>query len=70
MIPEELIKNTPETMNSITADIMMMTLTSGGKQRTTAEIDHLAISVGFVETNIFPITHVTCVIEFLKRNIE
>lgn len=67
MIPEEL-KNTPETINLITADIIMMTLTSGGKERTTAEIDHLSKSAGFIETKIFPISHGTCVIELLKRN--
>ncbi|KAK9929637.1 hypothetical protein M0R45_026730 [Rubus argutus] len=68
IMPQEL-KNTPEIVHSLTVDIMMMTLYNGGKQRTTDDFDNLAKSVGFIETKIFPITHVTCVIEFLKRNM-
>lgn len=48
----------------------MMALCPGGKERTTAEFDNLAKSVGFVETKKFPISHGNYVIEFLKGNVN
>jgi hypothetical protein len=66
----EVLKNTQKIVQSLTVDIMMMTLFSDGKERTTDDFDNLAKSVGFVETKIFPISYGTCVMEFLKRNME
>ncbi|KAB2601500.1 (S)-scoulerine 9-O-methyltransferase-like [Pyrus ussuriensis x Pyrus communis] len=61
----EVLENTKAVLNIVTLDISMMAL-PGGRERTTAEFDNLAKSVGFVETKIFPIAQGICVMEFLK----
>lgn len=65
----EVVENTPEMMRISYCDIYMMALCPGGKERTTAEFDILAKSVGFVETNFFPISYGNYVIEFLKGKV-
>lgn len=62
-----VVENTPEMMRILYCDIYMMALCHGGKERTTAEFESLAKSVGFVETNFFPISHGNYVIEFLME---
>ncbi|XP_062011399.1 (S)-scoulerine 9-O-methyltransferase-like [Rosa rugosa] len=62
----ELVEETPEMKRILYYDVIMMTLFPGGKERTTAELDILAKSVGFVETKIFPLPRGSHVIEFLK----
>ncbi|XP_062017569.1 (S)-scoulerine 9-O-methyltransferase-like isoform X1 [Rosa rugosa] len=62
----ELVENTPEMKRILYYDVIMMTLFPGGKERTIAEFDILAKSVGFVETKIFPLPRGSYVIEFLK----
>ncbi|PRQ29542.1 putative (S)-scoulerine 9-O-methyltransferase [Rosa chinensis] len=64
MLPEEL-ENTPETMQILKGDVIMMAFFYG-KERTIAEIDNLAKCVGFIETKIVHVSHGTYVIEFLK----
>ncbi|XP_050369802.1 (S)-scoulerine 9-O-methyltransferase-like [Argentina anserina] len=62
----ELVEDTPEMKRVLYVDVTMMALCPGGKERTTAEFDALAKSVGFVETKFFPLPHGSYVIEFLK----
>ncbi|KAL6198146.1 hypothetical protein ACLB2K_027938 [Fragaria x ananassa] len=62
----ELIENTPDIKRVLYIDIAMMALFHGAKERTTAEFDILAKSVGFVETKIFPLPHGSYILEFLK----
>lgn len=62
----ELIENAPDIKRVLYIDIAMMVLFHGAKERTTAEFDILAKSVGFVETKIFPLPHGSYILEFLK----
>ncbi|XP_004308310.1 PREDICTED: (S)-scoulerine 9-O-methyltransferase-like [Fragaria vesca subsp. vesca] len=63
----EIVENATEMNKSVFyLDIFMMTTSPGGKERTIAEFEYLAKSVGFVETKIFPLPHGSYVNEFLK----
>lgn len=62
----EMLENTLEVIKIVSMDILMMTC-PGGRERTIAEFDDLAKSVGFVDTKAFPISHGCYVMEFHKK---
>nr|XP_011468471.1 PREDICTED: (S)-scoulerine 9-O-methyltransferase-like [Fragaria vesca subsp. vesca] len=64
---DDHFENTPDIKLVLYIDIVMMAMFQGAKERTTAEYDTLAKSVGFVETKIFPLPHGrSYILEFLK----
>ncbi|KAK9101243.1 hypothetical protein Scep_024673 [Stephania cephalantha] len=66
VLPEEL-GNNAETFNALIPDLLMMTLSPGGKERTLAQYEDLAMATGFSKTKAFPISQGLHVLEFLKN---
>ncbi|KAK9116232.1 hypothetical protein Sjap_015179 [Stephania japonica] len=66
VLPEKL-GNDAESFNALVADLFMMNLNPGGKERTLAQFRNLAKIAGFSEIKVFPICQDLHVMEFVSK---